>query len=96
MPEVEVLLSRLAADQLANLSPNIGRSMASALLRLTRFPESAPVVPTAGYEDYRQVTVDRYRAIYRYFPASNEVRVYCILHTRRALPATEFLIYQLF
>ena len=96
MNEVEVLLSRLAADQLVALPPAIGRSMAQALARLAILPESAPTISEEGYRIYRQVIVNHYRAVYRYFPDKNCVRVYCILHTRRLLPASEFLTYQLF
>jgi plasmid stabilization system protein ParE len=49
-----------------------------------------------GYEDYRQLIVRGYRAIYRYLPDENQVRVYCILHPRRRLPAIEFLLHQTF
>ena len=96
MSEIEVLLSRLAAEQLAGLPPTAGRMMAKSLTHLTMFPEAAPPVLLDGYENYRQVLVKGYRAIYRYFPDDDQVRVYCILHTRRQLPAPEFLIHQLF
>ena len=96
MNEAEVLLSRLAADQLGSLSPLNGRAMAQALMRLAIFPESAPPLLEEGFSLYRQVIANGYRAIYRYFPDANQVRVYCILSTRRRLPPAEFLIYQLF
>lgn len=70
--------------------------MAQALMRLAVFPESAPPRLEAGFSQYRQVIVKGYRALYRYFPNDNQVRVYCILHTRRQLPPAEFLSYQLF
>jgi plasmid stabilization system protein ParE len=96
MSQTEVLLSRLASEQLADLSPTIGRAMVKALTRLTVFPESAPLIPLEEYETYRQVLVKGYRAIYHYIPDDDQVRVYCIVHTRRQLPAPEFLIHQLF
>jgi plasmid stabilization system protein ParE len=87
--EVEVLLSRLAADQLGALSPSIGRAIAQALMRLAVFPESAPPLREEGFSLYRQVIVNGYRAIYRYFPDDYQVRVYCILSTRRQLPPAD-------
>ena len=96
MDEAEVLLSQLAADQLADLSPSLGRSMGRSLLLLGNFPESGSPVSQDGYELYRQLLVSQFRAIYRYFPEEHEVRVYCILHTRRTLPPSEFLTYQQF
>jgi len=74
----------------------MGRAMVQALMRLVVFPESAPALREEGFGPYRQVIVNGYRAIYRYFPGENQVRVYCILSTRRQLPPAEFLIYQLF
>ncbi len=94
--ETEVLLSRLASEQLGNLTPESGRAMAQSLARLAVFPESAPPMLASEFEQYRQVAVRGYRAIYRYFPDDSQVRIYCILHTRRQLPAPEFLMYQLF
>ncbi len=78
--------------------------MAQSLERLAVFPESAPPVlvegpvlsKVEGYEDYRQLVVRGYRAIFRYFPDEDKVHVYCILHPRRRLPAVEFLIHQTF
>ncbi len=96
MAEAEVFLSQLAAEQLSNLAPSVGRLMGRLLRHLSDFPESSPLVFQEGYESYRQVIVNQFRAIYRYFPEENEVRVYCILHTRRALPPSEFLTYQQF
>ena len=96
MNETEVLLSRLAANQLGELPPASGRAMAQALRQLAVFPESAPPLREEGFSQYRQVIVKSYRALYRYFPNDNQVRIYCILHTRRQLPPAEFLIYQLF
>jgi len=102
--DTAVLVSRLAGEQLADLPPRLGRVMAQSLERLVVFPESAPPVlvegpvlsEVEGYGDYRQLVVRGYRAIYRYFPDEDEVRVYCILHPRRRLPAVEFLIHQTF
>jgi len=102
--DIAVLVSRLAGEQLADLSPRIGRAMAQALERLAVFPESAPTVlvdgpvlsKVEGYEGYHKLVVRGYRAIYRYFPDENHVRVYCILHPRRRLPAVEFLLHQTF
>lgn len=96
MSDTAILVSRLAGEQLSDLSPRIGRAMAQALERLAVFPESAPPILVERYEDYRQLIVRGYRAIYRYFPDEDEVRVYCILHPRRRLPAVEFLIHQTF
>jgi plasmid stabilization system protein ParE len=96
MPEAEVFLSRLASEQLANLSPSVGRTIAQALVRLTIFPEADSPLAADSYEEYRQVVVQHHRAIYRFFPERNEVRVYCVISTRRTLPAPEFLIYQMF
>ena len=96
MSDTAVLVSRLAGEQLADLPPRLGRVMAQSLERLVVFPESAPPVLVDGYEDYRQLVVRGYRAIYRYFPDEDEVRVYCILHPRRRLPAVEYLIHQIF
>jgi len=45
MNEADVLLSRLAIDQIAQLTPTIGRALLDALTTLARFPESAPRVP---------------------------------------------------
>lgn len=96
MSDIAVLVSRLAGEQLTDLSPRIGRAMAQALERLTVFPESAPLLLVEGYEDCRQLVVRGYRAIYRYFPDEDQVRVYCILHPRRRLPTVEYLTYQTF
>lgn len=96
MNEADILLSRLAIDQIAQLTPAIGRALLNALTTLARFPESTPIVPQDGYGAYRQVIVKGYRAIYRYFSEYHQVRIYCVLHTRRQLPAPEFLYYQLF
>ena len=93
---IEILLSDLAVDQLKEMSANAGRQMLDTLQRLRVFPESAPRLMLEGYEDYRQVVIRPYRAIYRYLPQKEEVRVYCILHTRRHLPSPEFLEYQIF
>ncbi|MCK4451046.1 MAG: type II toxin-antitoxin system RelE/ParE family toxin, partial [Anaerolineae bacterium] len=73
MSDIAVLVSRLAGEQLADLSPRIGRAMAQALERLAVFPESAPLLLVEGYEDYRQLVVRGYRAIYRYFPDEDKV-----------------------
>jgi plasmid stabilization system protein ParE len=92
----QILLSDLAVEQLKDLSPQAGQQLLSALERLRTFPESAPRLSLEGYEDYRQLIMRPYRAIYRYLPDNEEVRVYCILHMRRGLPPSEFLIYQIF
>lgn len=96
MNETQVLLSQLAVDQLSNLKPKVGRTMIQTLTRLTVFPQSGSPLLVKGYEMYKQVVVKGHRAIYRYFPDEKQVRIYCILHTRRQLPAPELLIYQLF
>jgi plasmid stabilization system protein ParE len=96
MSETEVLLSELAAEQLAALAQTVGRPLIDALARLIAFPESGPRLRLEGYEAYRQVVVKNHRAIYRYFPEENRVRVYCILHTRRRLPPIDILTYELF
>jgi plasmid stabilization system protein ParE len=93
MKEVLVLVSRTAEQQIQGLTPSVGRAMLDALARLIVFPESAPQVDEEGYETYRQVIVRRYRAIYRYLPDRSEVRVYCVIHTRRRLPPVELLSY---
>ncbi|MEW5987059.1 MAG: type II toxin-antitoxin system RelE/ParE family toxin [Chloroflexota bacterium] len=96
MTEAEIILSRLALDQLASLTPTIGRTLVKALQRLAAFPESAPPVSQPGYEDYRQLIIKDYRVVYRYLGGDEQVRIYCILHIRPQLPASEFLNYQLF
>ena len=96
MNETQILLSRLASEQLAHLPPSRGRAMVHALRRLAVFPESAARLSEEGYEAYRQLIAQGYRAIYRYFPDNDQVRVYCLLRMRRQLPPSEFLIYQLF
>ncbi len=96
MNNLKVLLSKLAVEQLANLPPPTGRAVITALTQLITFPESGSPLILMGYENYRQILVKNYRAIYRYLPLDNQVRVYCILHTRRQLPALEFLVYQQF
>ena len=96
MNEAEILLSRLAIDQIAQLHPTTGRALLDALTTLAHFPESSPRVPQTDYEGYRQVVAKGYRAIYRYFPERHQVCIYCVLHTRRPLPPSEFLQYQLF
>lgn len=75
MSDIAVLVSQLAGEQLTDLSPRVGRAMAQALERLIVFPESAPPVLVDGYEDYRQLVVQGYRAIYRYFPSEDAVCV---------------------
>ena len=96
MNEADILLSRLAIDQMAQLTPTIGRALLEALTTLARFPESFPRVPQTDYAGYRQVVAKGYGAVYRYFSESHHVRIYCVLHTRRPLPPSEFLQYQLF
>ena len=96
MDEIEVLVSRLALAQLAELSATVGRAIVQGIMRLADFPESAPHVRQRDYESYRQLIVRDYRVIYRYSEAEEQVRVYCVLHLKRRLPPAEFLIYQLF
>lgn len=91
-----VLLSDLAVEQLKEIPPELGHQMLDALQRLRLFPESAPRLSWEGYGVYRQVVVRPYRAIYRFLEEESEVRIYCILHTRRSLPSPEFLRYQTF
>jgi plasmid stabilization system protein ParE len=93
---IEILLSDLAVDQLKEMPANAGRQMLDTLQRLRAFPESAPPVLVEGYEAYRQIVIRPFRAIYHYLPEKEEVRVYCILHTRRRLPPSEFLEHQIF
>jgi plasmid stabilization system protein ParE len=92
----EILLSNLAVEQLREMPPPVGRAMIEALQRLRIFPESAPTITLEGYEPYRQLIVRSHRAIYRYLGDENVVRVYCVLHARRRLPASEFLSHQIF
>jgi plasmid stabilization system protein ParE len=92
----QILLSDLAVEQLKGMPPQAGRRMLAALQRLRLFPESAPRLTLAGYTNYRQLVVRPYQAIYRFLPEEDQVRVYCILHARRRLPAPEFLQYQTF
>jgi plasmid stabilization system protein ParE len=96
MNEADVLLSRLAIEQISVLTPAVGRTLTNALTPLVRFPESGSLIPMAGYEDYRQVIARGYRAIYRYFPEAHQVRIYCVMNVRRQLPPSEFLRYQSF
>ena len=63
----EILLSDLAANQLKEMPANAGRQLLDTLQRLRLFPESAPHLVIEGYEDYRQVVIRPYRAIYRSF-----------------------------
>lgn len=83
MNEAEILLSRLAIDQIAQLHPTTGRALLDALTTLAHFPESSPRVPQTDYEDYRLVIAKGYRAIYRYFPESHQVCIHllCIAYT---------------
>ena len=92
----QILLSDLAVEQLHDMPPPIGQAMLDALQRLRIFPQSAPTISLEGYELYRQLIVRSYRAIYHYTEEENEVRIYCILHARRHLPASEFLRHQVF
>jgi plasmid stabilization system protein ParE len=78
------------------MSPQVGRRMLAALQRLRLFPESAPRLQLEGYTGYRRLVVRPYQAIYRYLPEEDEVRIYCILHVHRRLPASEFLQHQIF
>lgn len=71
MNEADVLLSRLAIEQISALTPAIGRILTNALTPLARFPESGSLIPKAGYEEYRQVMAREYRAIYRYLPETH-------------------------
>lgn len=96
MNEIEVLVSHLALAQLAALPASTGRLIVQGIIRLASFPESAPLMQQRDYEQYRNLIIRDYRAIYRYFEDEQQVRVYCILHLRRRLPPPEFLIYQLF
>ena len=93
MKDTLVLVSRTAEQQIHELPESAGRAVLDALARLIAFPESAPQVDAQDYEAYRQIIIRRYRAIYRYYPERNEVRVYCIIHTRRRLPSAEVLSY---
>ena len=92
----DILLSDLAVEQLREMPPTIGRSMIEALQRLRTFPQAAPTISLEGYESYRQLTVRSHRAIYRFIEEENKVQIYCILHTRRRLPASAFLTHQIF
>lgn len=96
MNDADVLLSRLAIEQISVLTPTIGRILTNALTPLARFPESGSLIPVAGYEEYRQVIARGYRAIYRYFPEIHQVRIYCVMNVRRQLPPSEFLRHQSF
>lgn len=93
---IEILLSDLAVSQLKEMPAILGRQLLDTLQRLRVFPESAPQLTVDGYEAYRQLIIRPYRAIYRYIPEAEQIRVYCILHTRRRLPDVEFLDYQAF
>jgi plasmid stabilization system protein ParE len=92
----QILLSDLALEQLKAMPPPVGRRMLAALQRLRLFPESSPRLHLEGYTMYRQLAVRPYLAIYRYLPEEDQVRIYCILHTRRQLPPAEFLQHQNF
>ncbi|GIK57398.1 MAG: type II toxin-antitoxin system RelE/ParE family toxin [Chloroflexi bacterium] len=93
---IQILLSDLAVEQLSEMPPKAGRKMLDAMRQLRTFPHSAPPVVLENYESYRQLIARPYRAIYRYLEETQEIRVYCILHVRRALPAPEFLTHQIF
>lgn len=93
---IQVLLSDLAVEQLSHMPPTTGQRMLDALQRLHTFPQSAPAITLESYESYRQLIVQPYRAIYRYLEEAQEVRIYCIIHARRNLPAPEFLKHQIF
>ncbi|MBE2223402.1 MAG: type II toxin-antitoxin system RelE/ParE family toxin [Anaerolineae bacterium] len=92
----DIVLSDLAVAQLKEMPPPVGRAMIEALQRLRTFPQSAPAISLEGYETYRQLNVRSFRAVYRFTEEDNLVRVYCILHARRRLPASEFLRHQVF
>ena len=91
-----ILLSDLAVEQLKNMPPQIGQQMLQAMERLRIFPRSASHISQEGYELYRHLIVRRFRAVYRYFEETDEVRIYCILPLRRRLPSSEFLTHQIF
>jgi plasmid stabilization system protein ParE len=92
----QVLLSDLALEQLKEISSESGERLLKAIERLRAFPHSAPRLALHGYEAYRQLTVPPYRVIFKFLPEEDQVRIYCIIHHRRALPDSEFLRYQLF
>lgn len=96
MNDIEVLVSRLALAQLSALTATVGRVIVQAIMRLADFPESAPLVGQRDYEHFRQLIIRDYRVLYRYFSDEQQVRVYCVLHVKRRLPPSEFLIYQRF
>lgn len=92
----DILLSDLALTQLKEMPATTGRQLLDVMERLRTFPESSPPLSIANYETYRQIIVQPYRAIYRYDPNDDLVRVYCIMHVRRQLPPSEFLTHQIF
>lgn len=96
MSNVNVRLSALTIEQLEELPRKKRQLILRQVKRLQIFPESAPIVPDENYFLFRQLTVNNYRVIYRYFMDEYEVRVYCIIHQRRRLPSTEFLTHQQF
>jgi plasmid stabilization system protein ParE len=96
MKQLALLLSDLAVEQLREIPPPIGRRLLEAIQRLRVFPESAPNVLLEGYEGYRQLVIRPYRVVYRYLPQEEQVRIYAVLHLRRAFPPSEFLKHQIF
>jgi plasmid stabilization system protein ParE len=92
----QILLSDLAVEQLRAVSPAVGHQLLNGIQRLRTFPESAPPILREGYEGYRQLVVRSYRVVYRYLPQEEEVRIYTVLHLRRAFPPSEFLKHQIF
>jgi plasmid stabilization system protein ParE len=91
-----LLLSDLATEQISQLPAKAGGQIFAALERLRVFPQSSPHLTIEGYDAYRQLVVRSYRVIYRYLAEDDEVRIYCILHTHRQLPSSEFLTHQIF
>ena len=96
MGKSDVLLSELAAQQLEELPVAVGRPLLAAVAKLITFPELGTQLRLEGYESYRQVIVKNYRAIYKFFPDEQRIRVYCILHTRRQYPPLFMLSDQFF
>lgn len=77
--------------QLEALPGRIGRRILDRLPQLEAFPESAPLAPFQGLENYRQFVVDDYCIIYRYVPQLSVVRVLSIRHGRQLPPTQEEL-----
>ena len=86
MSKSDVLLSKVANQQLEKLPATVGKPLLASIARLISFPESGSRLRLEGYEPYRQIIVKNHRAIYKYLPDEHVVRVYFIFHARQQYP----------